>query len=62
MKVRWHRSREGFVTSYCKRWDISPEYWGQTSPRNYVLKNRETKESLRFDTQKECKEYAEDAS
>jgi hypothetical protein len=37
MTIRWKKSEDGYVTSHCGRWTISPLYWGCVNAQMYEL-------------------------
>ena len=36
-QIRWNRSEEGYVTSKCGRFSISPLFYGRTTAQDYVV-------------------------
>lgn len=63
-KVKWGRSEEGYVESKCGRFDIVPLYMGRCSAQAYNLidygPNRNEYKTHMSDTQRDCKENAQD--
>jgi hypothetical protein len=65
-KIKWERSEEGYCDSKCDRFEIVPLFCGTTRPQYYDLYyndpfdlSRKKVTSL-ADTQRSCKEEAED--
>jgi len=58
-KVRWKRANDGFVSSHCGRWRITPVYGGLTRAEWYELWHDDKSVSGHCATQREAKEDAE---
>ena len=60
VRVRWNRSQGGFTESKERRFILSARHGGSTTPDWYVLEDRVTGRKCSAETQKECKEAAEE--
>lgn len=69
-KIQWNRSEDGFVTSKCGRWSVSPVYLGRVNAIGYELSDAtvDPESTARFSrvvyggagyTQRDCKERAQ---
>jgi hypothetical protein len=64
--IRWKRSFNDYVESYCGKWWITPIYGGCTRPEQYVLQHNPTLSPSGWkivgsgQTQRECKDIAQD--
>lgn len=56
--IRWKRSQDGFVTSHCGRWQITPEYWSCTDPQAFTLHHDGKIVARGCTTQRDAKETA----
>jgi len=59
MAIRWKRADDGFVSSHCGLWQITPKYGGLTRPESYEL-HFNGKVIGSGATQRECKDIAKD--
>jgi hypothetical protein len=65
MTIFWNRSKEGYCTSKCGRFEIEPVFIGRTTPQAFNLYYRQTRFDSRekvayyADTQRDAKEAAE---
>ena len=58
--IKWGRSQEGYVTSKCGRFEISPKFWGNANPTGYELTFCSQKiGDFEYETQAQAKEEAE---
>lgn len=56
-KIKWGKSKDGYIKSKCGWFEIEPQHWGCVSARNYVLKYMS--KAYKADTQREAKQKAD---
>ena len=57
--IKWKRSDDGYATSHCGQWKISPLYFGCVNPQWYELHHDGTKIGSMFETQRDAKTEAD---
>ena len=60
MKLKWHRSRDGYTGSKCGRFDISPLFYGNCNPVDYEVEDNTTGKKRRCNTQRAAKAWAQE--